>query len=285
MNDDVLLDFIHERCNVKEKFDNSGITVKSGDGYTKFISIHCKVGVNVTPAHIDIVTILYHSLLDMHLAKEFGGEHLSFGKKYKEILPQTNNVVKIVREVFKILTLYRNSLIHSTNSLEPCLKGYAKSKSGKTYLAIESYENFFSYYFTVVELYLARGKFSEKYLEGILANCYEKICQHTTVKDRYWGELVCLSDSCFKFERNVRESFLLHEVCARNGAIHFDENCRIRPEYKIEDAIRRTDFCFEFEGTTYRVPEEALKGGKLPINELEDWKTPEHIDNNKIYFR
>lgn len=284
MQQDILLEFIHTRCSIITFFNNRGVTVKNDSGYTKMLSINATFGSCMEPAHIDIAVVLYHSVLDMYLTSLYGGENAGFCTKYQKILPVKSNVQCIVRECFKVLSLLRNSLVHSTNTLDKNCRGYGKSSGGKTFLAIVSSSHALSHLFTIVELYFERAKYSAKYLEGALAYCYQELCRSTVVRDRRWGKLEVLSKTCFKFERNIRESFLYSQFETKSDFLFFKDNCRISFKYDVVDSIRRTDYCFVYKGQAYRVPEEALAEGKIALDDLAEWTTNEVISEDGIAF-
>ncbi|KAF1076290.1 hypothetical protein [Halodesulfovibrio sp. MK-HDV] len=284
MQQDILLDFIHKRCSIVKFFSNRGVTIKNDSGYTRMLSINARVGCCMEPAHIDIAVVLYHSLLDMYLTSLYGGENTGFYTKYKNVLPSASSVQCIVRECFKVLSLFRNSLVHSTNSLDKDCRGYGKSIKGNTFLAITSTSHALSHLFTIMELYFERARYSAKYLEGALAYCYQELCRSTVVRDRRWGKLKVLNKTCFKFERNIRESFLYSQFEVKSNFLFFEDNCRINLKYDVVDSIRRTDYCFVYNGQTYRVPEEALAERKIALDGLAEWTTNEVIGEDSIAF-
>lgn len=220
-----------------------------------------------------ISNILVFSLLDSYIDAKYPNIiGLSFKKKYDKIQSKDDREV-ILKEIFRVMKLIRNSIVHNLGEIKENTKeSIYKYNFNNTefYLCIdkEALRIIYSIIFILIEYP------NDEYSIGILRKYYDElkefIDKNSNLKDDITinhKELLTISKG-IRLQRIVRYTINDAQYIERNTYIYIEEHKEVKQgmdKYGI-------DYIINYKKLKYRIPEEALQESKITIKNLEKWK-------------
>ena len=215
-------------------------------------------------------------LLDIFIDTKYpnlGGQ--TFSRKYQNLPSSTCREI-ILKELYRIMKLIRNAVVHPHSSL---------------YISDNTIN--ISYNYKNTNFQLATGKLNlvytlsvllvkyvgceAKYIDGFLCGYYNEIFSNIRISDENGSSLHSLPLQCSAFTKRIRNIVLDPEIYFRNNHIRitfFD-----LPEQ--ETAYSTCDYLVSLNGQYYIVPEEILSqlNGLISRESLKDWELKECLED------
>jgi hypothetical protein len=214
-------------------------------------------------------TSIYFMVLDSYIESMNPSlEGLSFRKKY-ESLPQANNEEVIISQVYRILKIFRNVMVHSMHSITRTQSGFHISYvNNNTNFKLEVSFKGIKYIKGFILSYLLQQNlaYSQKYNEYYYNAFYQDILH----------EIIDFSDEDGQLKK-VNPSLTIYRFmrCDCNSipfSISDDNIVFDIPDEYTDSTKYPIDINIEYQNTKYIIPAEILNNKSLNINELDEWK-------------
>jgi len=213
--------------------------------------------------------LMMFALFDLHIDSNHPQlEGKSFSQKYKS-LPRENDYNLILRELYRVSKVIRNSLVHNPSSFK-ILNGYLdvnysfKETNFRVKISLDSLNSFYTSLVMYIKGDLGKGN----YFLGILRSIYREILEGMSEFADEFEYVLCTPSGGLEILPHVREVILKPEYIITNDYLQIKVNETRAPEWQ------GTDFYLVHEEKDILVPKEALDQ-ELKINRralLDDWK-------------
>ncbi|MDP3664140.1 MAG: hypothetical protein U1D41_08015 [Nitrosomonas sp.] len=243
----------------------------SGDGSrTVHMSFQDIIGTRVSiEQNQPMKFMMMFTLLDFYIDSNHAGlEGNSFAHKYRN-LPSEGDYDLMLRELFRIAKVIRNSLVHNPSSFRVHdgvldVRYEFKGTDFGVTMSADSLSNFYTSLVMYVKGDLGQGN----YFLGIMRSIYMSIANGISYFSDEFGGLPNTPSSGLKIKPYVREVFMNPEYVLKDDHVQINITERNAPEWQ------GIDFYLEHNREKILVPEEAF-GPELTIHIadlLNDWK-------------
>jgi hypothetical protein len=212
--------------------------------------------------------IILFSLLDALVDRRLPHlEGISLIKRYQG-LPSDNDHQTIFKELYRIMRVFRNAIVHSKSGLSKTnddfiIDYYYKGSHFTLTIKVRSLQLVFS----MIIHYVHRG--DSPYITGILRNYYDEMNRG----------VIAFSDDVNAPRANIREGLRLKNLRYRikDRPYQIDESANIFSvsRYELRHTEKRwasLDYYLSVDGQTYLIPDEALNSSSaITVTDMEEW--------------
>lgn len=207
--------------------------------------------------------MMLFTVLDFYIDTKYPDlEGFSFSKKYKNI-PSDNDIEIMLRELFRVAKVIRNSLVHNPSTFDITNNYlFVSYQFNNTYFRVEISLDALRYFYTAIVMYTKEDLGKGSYFLGIIRSVYNNFLTGVCCFSDEFGESLNRPSDGLKIKPYAREIIM-------------------NPDYEIEDGLVKIniveinlpespalDFYIEHNGGDYLVPIEAL-GSNFTIGELD----------------
>lgn len=213
--------------------------------------------------------MMMFTVLDFYIDSEYPElEGLSFSQKYRSI-HSDNDTGLMLRELFRIAKVIRNSLVHSPSSFE--ITGNHLSVNYEfrdTRFGVEISLKALSNFYTSLVMYTKGDLGHGNYFLGVMRSVYNNILAGVSYFSDEFGDQLNATPHGLKIKPYVREVVMNPAYDINDGKVQINFTERNIPEWQ------GVDFYIDHRGNEVLVPIEALRAD-LTIDEtdiLNNWK-------------
>jgi len=246
------------------------VKVNEDGGFNRHLSFCCMTGTRVSiEQNQQMKFMMMFTLLDFYIDSNYPDlEGKSFAKKYKN-LPSESDFDLMLRELFRIAKVIRNSLVHNPSSFKISDGNLDISyQFRETDFVVKMSVDALSSFYTSLVMYTKGDLGKGNYFLGVMRSIYKNILDGIfCFSDEFNRELNTPSIG-LKIKPHVREIFMNPEYVIKGSQVHMKVANIAAPEWQ------GSDFYIEYNGNEVLVPMEAL-GEDLNIDEAElmkSWK-------------
>ncbi len=222
-----------------------------------------------------IHVMIFFTLLDTYIDIRYPNlEGESFAKKYCN-LKVSNDMEVMIREIYRILKMFRNASIHSRNAI--CVRDdnviIVDYPFRGTNFKLEMSKSCLELIYTLIFLIIKDNKYPIIYIEGLMRTYYDDIKSSVTISDDFGTNNLTSISSGLRLKRIVR-----YEV--ENPTFTIDSNTQMITINKNqlcewEQEHCSIDYKITVDGKCYLIPDETLEeGGVINISDLTSWAIP-----------
>lgn len=217
--------------------------------------------------------MVFFSLLDSFIDSKFPElDGISFKQKYLRLRRESDNEI-IIKEVFRILKIFRNASTHSKSAIiiqsnSNILVNYQFNRTDFT-LNLTKKALVLIYY--VIFLFLDNERYSKYYLSGLLRTYYDDLKSEIMIINDDIGNCLDNISNGLRLKRIRRYKVLnpIYKLDSSTGTISI---CRFNvPE--LESQYCSCDYLVKLHEENYLIPDEVLgQIGDISLSESENWK-------------
>lgn len=213
--------------------------------------------------------MMMFTLLDFYIdSNHVGLEGSSFAHKYRN-LPSEGDYDLMLRELFRIAKVIRNSLVHKSSSFR-VLDGVldVRYEFKGTDFGVKMSADSLSNFYTSLVMYIKGDLGQGNYFLGIMRSIYKSITDGISYFADEFGGSPNTPSPGLKIKPYVREIFMNPEYVLKDDHVQINITERNTPEWQ------GIDFYIEHNREKILVPEEALGPGLTIhiVDLLNDWK-------------
>ena len=217
--------------------------------------------------------MVFFSLLDSLIDSKYPNlEGFSFVQKYRE-LPSNDDNELIIKEIFRILRIFRNAITHSKSAITVTDNIFVNYPRGNTQFNLQLNKTSLELIYSVILLVLDDNGYAEQYLHGLMRTYYDDLKSGIIAISDDFGQnnLANVSDG-FRLKRIVRYKLT-------NPEYNLDDSTDVIsiissypiPPYAIHHYS--SDYLIELGGKKYLVPHEVLNtDGTIMLSEIMPWE-------------
>ena len=222
--------------------------------------------------------IIFFGLLDSYIDKnnqQFEG--YSFAKKYRN-MPNNTDLEIIIKELYRVLKIFRNTVIHSKSHLiqnenDLMIDYYYRS----TQFHIDTNVSALELIYSAIIFIIKNNIYPLNYNTGLLRSYYDKINSNiNNLKDDLPTPELNNISSEIRLKPNLR-----YQIKDANYNSLNNNTIRI-PRSENEDVVKgcEFDYIINLNNKNYILPNELLNNNnrKIEINELEFWELKIQFD-------
>lgn len=250
------------------------VTLANDGSRTVHMNFHSKLGIRVSiEQNQPMKFMMMFTLLDFYIDSTYlGMEGNSFSQKYRR-LPSGNDYDVMLRELFRIAKVIRNSLVHNPSSLNfsdqaLSVKYNFKGSSYSINMSAEA----LSYFYTAIVMYIKGNLGRGNYFLGVMRRIYDRIVNGIENFSDEFSQSINIPSAGLRLSTGVRYVILNPDYIVEHSCL------RIITTIKDTPKEQGTDLYIDYRNTKFLVPVEALSTD-LTINkgELENYWKYENI--------
>lgn len=237
---------------------------------TQTVNITCEESFNKNRLNDNLIihSMIFFSLFDAYIDSENQQyEGLSFRRKYDK-LPCTTDYDIILKELYRILKVLRNTTVHSKshisfNGKEILINYKFKGTNFKLLISKLGLELIYSAILLVID-----NRYLELYKAGLLREYYNEILLNIKdLKDDIGHNNFKYISDGIRLKRHVR-----YRVINPDFSIDYDKEILYINKYKYECSSYSADYLIEYNEGKYIIPEEILNDNRVLIKEISGYK-------------
>lgn len=216
-----------------------------------------------------IFFMLFDVLVDT-LIPAFEGK--SFKQRYQN-LPSGSDDEIILKEMYRIMKIFRNAIVHSKGSIDIGSNRYSINYYfHSTNFQLDIEKKTIGQLYSLIMIFIKVRNNINSYILSLLRNYYDDI-SITNINDEFGSNLFPISNGLrLKKIRRYR---------INNPKYQVDNEKLIIDKYKIhemEKSFSGAEYIIPINGILYMIPDEVLgEGGEIEISKIDEWKYEENI--------
>lgn len=274
----MLNDFVDKTVKLMKKSD---IQVRMPEyrrieiGQTTTVFIECYSSICQTRLADNLIfhLMVFFSLLDSYIDSQYPTlDGYSFAQKYRE-LPTNDDHEVIIKEVYRILKIFRNASTHSRSAITVLhdTEIIADYQYRKTNFTLQMSKNSLELIYTVILLLLDTNEYSRQYLHGLLRTFYDDLKNEIIISDEFGQNNLANISSGVRLKRIVRYRITNpdYKIDTSTGLISIVRYTM----HPTETEHYSCDYLIELNGKKYLIPNEVLnQAGEISIVDSVTWE-------------
>lgn len=228
----------------------------SDDGTsTVHMSFCCMTGNRVSIEHNQQMKfMMIFTVLDFFIDTKYPElEGLSFAQKYRQI-PCDNDKELILRELYRVAKVIRNSIVHSPSSFDMSGNNLnVDYQFRSTDFSLKISFDALMYFYTSLVMFSKGDLGDGNYFLGIIRSLYSNVVSGIVCFSDEFGSQLNMPSDGLKIKPYVREIVMHPDYEVEDGQVKIKFNERNTPEWQ------GMDFYIEYNGVGILVPIEALR--------------------------